>query len=89
MNQIFQKVDADVAVSVTDLKRNPGAVMEAAKEQAVAVLNHNRVVGYVISPKVWEFVQDLYDDVKLSELADERAGDAGIEVSIDDLSSDI
>jgi len=50
MNQIFQRVEADLAISVTDLKRNPAAAFEAAESQAVAVLNHNRVVGYIISP---------------------------------------
>lgn len=89
MNQIFQKVDADVAVSVTDLKRNAAAVLDAAREQAIAVLNHNRVVGYIISPEVWEYLQDLYDDAKLAELAEAGDNEPVVEVSIDDLSADI
>ena len=53
MNKMFQRVEADVAVSVTDIKRNPAAVMKAAETQAVAILNHNRGVAYVVSPAVW------------------------------------
>jgi antitoxin StbD len=89
MDQLFQRLDADLAVSITELKKNPAGVMKAAETEAVAVLSHNKVVGYVISPAVWEYVQDLYDDVKLAELADEGEDEPAIEVSIDDLSSDI
>jgi len=85
MNQIFQKVDADIAVSITDLKRNPGAVMEAAKHQAVAVLNHNRVVGYVISPEAWDYAQELNDDAKIIERLQAEGIEESIPVNIDEL----
>lgn len=89
MNQIGQRVDADLVVGITELKRNPAAVLKAAETEAVAILNHNKVVGYVISPAAWEYAQELHDDLKLMELADERADEPVIEVSIDDLSADI
>lgn len=85
MNAPFQRVDADLAVSITDLKKNPNAVLKAAEQEAVAVLNHNKVVGYVVSPAAWEYVQDLYEDMKLSEIADDRRDDPIIKVSINDL----
>jgi antitoxin StbD len=85
MNAQFQRVDADLAVSITDLKKNPNAVLKAAEQEAVAVLNHNKVVGYVVSPAAWEYVQDLYEDMKLSEIADDRRDDPIIKVSINDL----
>jgi antitoxin StbD len=85
VNQIFQKVDADIAVSVTDLKRNAATVLDAARHQAVAVLNHSRVVGYVISPEVWEHVQELYDDAKIVERLQSEGPQQGIPVNIDEL----
>jgi antitoxin StbD len=89
MNHIGQRVDADLVVSITDLKKNPAAVMKAAEFEAVAILSHNKVVGYVVSPAAWEYAQDLYDDLKLAEVADERTGEPIVEVSLDDLSADI
>ena len=85
MNQIFQRVEADLAVSVTELKKNPSAVLAAAQEQAVAVLNHNRVVGYIIAPGVWEYAQELHDDAKVVERLDGRKPEKPIRVSLDDL----
>lgn len=89
MNQIGQRVDADLVVGITELKRNPAGVLKAAEMEAVAILNHNKVVGYVVSPAAWEYAQELHEDLKLMELADERADEPVIEVSIDDLSADI
>jgi antitoxin StbD len=85
MNEIFQRVEADVAVSVTDLKRNPARIVEMAQSQAVAILNHNRVVGYVISPAVWEYAQELHDDAKIVEMLENLKPEEGIPVSLDEL----
>ena len=85
MNEIFQRVEADVAVSVTDLKRNPARIVEMAQSQAVAILNHNRVVGYVISPAVWEYVQELHDDAKIVDMLEGLKPEEGVPVSLDEL----
>lgn len=89
MNHIGQRIEADLAFSVSELKRNPMAVVKASASEAVAILNHNKVVAYVITPAVWEYVQELYDDVKLAELAEAADNEPVVEVSIDDLSADI
>lgn len=85
MNQIFQRVEADLAVSISDLKKNPSAVVSASEVEAVAVLNHNRVVAYVISPAVWEYLQELYDDAKIVERLEKRKPEKAIPVKLDDL----
>ncbi|MBP6031134.1 MAG: type II toxin-antitoxin system prevent-host-death family antitoxin [Sphingobium sp.] len=84
---ILQPILADVGVSITDLKRNPAAVIAAAREQQVAILNRNRPVGYIVSPEVWDYVCDLIEDMQDAELVRERLAEPGemIEVSIDDL----
>jgi antitoxin StbD len=81
MNTIFQRVEADVAVSVTDLKKNPNAVFSMARSEAVAILSHNRVVGYVISPEAYDGFLDLAED--LADIAEiDRTKDDDL-VSVD------
>lgn len=81
MNTIFQRVEADVAVSVTDLKKNPNAVFSMARGEAVAILSHNRVVGYVISPEAYDGFLDLAED--LADIAEiDRTKDDDL-VSVD------
>ncbi len=41
----MQSVLAEKAVSVSELKKNPSAVIGGADGGPVAVLNHNRVMG--------------------------------------------
>lgn len=89
MNHMGQRIEADLAFGISELKRNPMAVVKASETEAVAILNHNKVVAYVITPAVWEYVQELYDDMKLAELAEDGDNEPAVEVSIDDLSADI
>jgi antitoxin StbD len=75
---------ADVGVSISDLKRNPAAVIEAAKSQQVAILNRNRPVAYVISPEVWEYLCDVVEDRILArEVEEELNRIDGEEIEVD------
>jgi antitoxin StbD len=79
---------ANIGISISDLKKNPAAAIEAAKAQQVAILNRNVAVAYIISPDVWDHIVDVFDDMKLArEMEDLLADDLddAIEVSLDDL----
>lgn len=84
---VIDKVLADAVVGISELKKNPAAVIRAAQEQQVAILNRNKPVAYVISPEVWEYLCELHEDVQDAELVSERLAQPGkyIEVSLDDL----
>lgn len=72
----MQSVLADMAVSVSELKKNPSAVLSAANGSPVAVLNHNRVMGYMVPAEVFEAMVERLDDLELAQLAKARL-DAG------------
>lgn len=81
----MQRVEASVAVSVSDLKKSPTAVMDAAQGEAVAVLNHNRIIAYMVPANVYESMLEQLDDLYLTELVKERANEKGEPVDINDL----
>nr|WP_314400290.1 type II toxin-antitoxin system Phd/YefM family antitoxin [Pseudomonas lundensis] len=81
----MQNVMADWAVSVSELKKNPSAVMNGAHGGAVAVLNHNRVMGYMVPADVFEAMMERLDDMDLAELVKARSNETPIAVSLDDL----
>lgn len=81
----MQRVEASVAVSVSDLKKSPTAVMDEAQGEAVAVLNHNRIVAYMVPANVYESMLEQLDDLYLTELVKERANEKGEPVDINDL----
>jgi antitoxin StbD len=47
-------IEANVAVSVSELKKSPSTVMEMAHGQTVAVLKHNWIMAYMVPAKVYE-----------------------------------
>ena len=81
----MQNIFADVAVSVSELKKNPSAVMTGAAGMPVAVLNHNRVMGYMVPAELYEAMMERLEDLELGELAKSRLGEKGVPVSLDDL----
>lgn len=78
---------ADLCVGISELKKNPAAIISAAREQQVAILNRNKPVAYVISPQVWEHICEVFEDLKDGEVVRERLAEreAAIPVSLDDL----
>ncbi len=81
----MQIVLADMAVSVSELKKNPSAVLSGAPGGPVAVLNHNRVMGYMVPAEVFEAMMDRLDDLELAELVRQRSHETPEPVNLDDL----
>jgi antitoxin StbD len=74
---------ADVTVSISDLKKNPAAVIEEARKRQVAITSRNRAVAYVVSPEVWDHVLDVFDERKLIREAEAALEEEGDDVLID------
>jgi antitoxin StbD len=76
---------ASNTVSITELRRNPGAVIEDAGNAAVAVLNHNRATAYLVPAAAFEAMMDKLENIELAEIARQRRGGKTLEVTLDDL----
>jgi antitoxin StbD len=83
----MESILADVAVSMSEFKKNPAAVMRQANHRPVAVLNHNRTAFYLIEPRLFEAMMDELADQELYRKALSRLADKAraVEVDIDSL----
>ena len=81
----MQRVEANVAVSVSDLKKNPSQIMAQADGEPVAVLNHNRVMAYMVPAARYEAMMEYLDDLELAEIIKRRAGEVPVRVNLDEL----
>lgn len=83
----MQNILADVAVSVSELKKNPSSILSGANGLPVAVLNHNRVVGYMVPANVYEAMVERLDELELVQLVKARldANEAPVQIALDDL----
>ena len=82
---IMNAILAEPSVGISELKLNPNAVIEAAHGQALAILNRNKPVAYLIPAEAWEAILDRLDDIKLVQIVEEREGHATVKINIDGL----
>lgn len=76
---------ADVAASVSELKRNPMATVAAGEGAAVAILNRNEPAFYCVPASVYEEMLERLEDIELNAIADAREGGAIVRVKPSDL----
>lgn len=76
---------ADNSTSISELKKNPMAVIEQADGFPVAVLNRNQPAFYCVPADAYEMLMDKLEDIELAQIVKEREQSEEIEISIDDL----
>lgn len=81
----MEQILSNASVSITELKRNPSAVIEAADDEAVAVLVHNKPSAYLVPARAYKRLLDRLDDLELAELVRARAKERRVRVALDDL----
>lgn len=81
----MEAILADNSVSITELKRNPSAVIAAADGESVAVLVHNRPSAYLVPAATYQRMLERIEDLELAELVRARASEHRVKVKLDDL----
>jgi antitoxin StbD len=81
----LDQVLADASISISELKKNPSAVIEAANGFPVAILNRNTPSAYLVPAAAWEALMDHLDNLELVELIRQREHEEPVRVSLDDL----
>ncbi|MCY9874034.1 type II toxin-antitoxin system Phd/YefM family antitoxin [Vibrio barjaei] len=76
---------ADNSTSISELKKNPMAVVDGADGFPVAVLNRNQPAFYCVPAEAYELLMDKLEDIELAQLVSDRQHSEEIEVDIDDL----
>ncbi|VAW63767.1 RelB/StbD replicon stabilization protein (antitoxin to RelE/StbE) [hydrothermal vent metagenome] len=82
---MVRTVLANVTTSISELKKNPMAVVEQGEGFPVAVLNRNQPAFYCVPAEAYEELMDKLEDVELRAIVEERKGQKEIAVDIDEL----
>lgn len=75
--------------TVSELKVNPNKVLNQAGHEPVVILSKNRPLAYLLSPDMFEQIQEQLEDYRLLQAAHQRINDEAISVSIEELHTDI
>ena len=84
---MMRQVLADCSASISELKKNPTAILNEADGAAVAILNHNKPTAYLVPAETYESLMEIIDDYELAKLVEVRRSDLSkaVEVRLDDL----
>ncbi len=76
---------AEVTAGISELKKNPMAVVGQGDGVPVAILNHNAPAFYVIPASTFERMYDIIEDAQLRAVVEERKNQPEIRIDIDAL----
>ena len=83
MKQVLSRCSA----SISELKKNPTALLNEAEGAPIAILNHNVPAAYLVPAETYEWLMDRLEDAELAQIVRERTGEKeqAIEVDVDSL----
>ena len=83
----MKQVLSSCSASISELKKNPTALLNEAEGSPIAILNHNIPAAYLIPADTYEWLMDKLEDAKLAQIVNDRMSekDKAIEVSLDEL----
>ena len=83
----MRQVLADCSASISELKKNPTALLADSGGAPIAILNHNKPTAYLVPADTYEWLMDVIDDYELGKIIEERLNDKeqAISVNLDDL----
>jgi antitoxin StbD len=84
---MLTKIYANYTVSISQLKRNPQALIDNAHGDIIALLNRNRPTAYIVPAETFDWLMELTEDLELGQIIEERKSEKNraVEVDIDEL----
>ena len=78
---------AGLSASISELKKNPSALLQQADGSPITILNHNKPTAYLIPAETYEALIEGIEDYDLGLIVKQRQKERSkaVEVSIDEL----
>ncbi len=80
---MLTKIHATYTVSISQLKRNPQALIDDAQGDIIALLNRNRPTAYIVPAETFESLMELAEDIELGKIIEERRSEKADAVEVD------
>lgn len=78
---------AGLSASISELKRNPSALLQQAEGSPITILNHNKPTAYLIPAETYEALIEGIEDYDLGLIIKQRQKEKSkaVEISLDEL----
>ncbi len=63
---------AETSIGITELKKNPSAIIRQAGTETIVVLHHNKPSAYLVPARTYEALMDVLDDLQLIPIVQQR-----------------
>ena len=83
----MQQIFAPFSASLSELKKNPKALLEKSHDETVAIFEKNVPAAYLVSPAHYEELLNRLEDYELGDIVKARQAEKpfAVDVSLDDL----
>jgi len=83
----MRQILASCSASISELKKNPTALLTEAEGSPIAILNHNVPAAYLIPAETYEWLMEKIEDQEIAQIVIDRKSELkdAIEVNLDDL----
>ncbi|WDE97696.1 type II toxin-antitoxin system Phd/YefM family antitoxin [Lentisphaera profundi] len=83
----MQSLLSDYSASISELKKNPTALLNESEGSPIVILNHNTPTAYLISADSYENMMNYIEDLELIQIHKERIKEKSqaIKVTLDEL----
>jgi antitoxin StbD len=83
----MEQVLSSCSASISELKKNPSALINDSDGAPIAILNHNVPAAYLIPAETYEWLMDKLEDAEIAQIVTERQSEKkdAIEIDLNDL----
>ena len=83
----MEAVLATCSASISELKKNPSALIEQSGGEPIAILNHNKPTAYLIPAEAYGALMEKMEDYQLGQIVLKRQNEKidAVAVSLDEL----
>lgn len=76
---------AKYSAGISELKKNPSALLKKSKGEPVIILSHNKPSAYLVPAKIYEAIMDILEDHEWGEIIRKRQYEKDLAVEGDDI----
>ncbi len=79
----MRQILADYTTSISELKKNPSALISNAQGAPIVILNHNIPTAYLVPAATYEKIMEAFDDIELKNIVTQRLKSKNKELEVD------
>ncbi len=79
----MEHVLSSYTASISELKKNPTALLKEADGEAITILNHNTPTAYLVPAETYEMLLNRLEDAELARVVRDRKNERGNAVEVD------